>query len=470
MTEADSAAFLDELRSHIGRAGKPETARDRVNQPMIRHWCDAMTDHNPVYTDEEFAVRSVHGRIVAPPSMLNVWTMRGNIPRRFDPDAPSSLALAALDGAGYTSVVATNSEHEYLRYLRPGDEISEVQSVTDVSDEKHTALGLGHFLSTATEYSNQEGEVVGRMNFRILKFKPGTGRTDSAENEENGEDEPRPLRPRPGISRDTEFFWSGLEAGELRIQQCTGCGRLYHPPMVRCTDCGGYEMGYQVASGKGTIYSFVEPCYPKLRSFDYPYVVGLVELEEGTRLVTNIVDIDPDKVAVGMPVELVMRKPDPDLTLPVFRPQRPQRRETTLCFDEIEVGEELAPCPVPITATLIVAGAIASRDYQDVHHDRDLAIERGSPDIFMNILTTSGLCGRYINDWAGPEALMRNLKIRLGAPNYPHDTMTMSASVVAKTEESGKGLVEVAIRGYNRSGDHVTGTTVLELPMEGESR
>jgi acyl dehydratase len=145
-------------------------------------------------------------------------------------------------------------------------------------------------------------------------------------------------------------------------------------------------------------------------------------------------------------------------------PPRPLRRETTLRFGELEVGDELPPCPVPITTTLIVAGAIASRDYQDVHHDREFAALRGSPDIFMNILTTTGLCGRYVGDWAGPEALMRRLAIRLGAPNHPHDTMTMSASVLSKSAEGGTGSVEVGLRGRNRLGDHVTGTLVLELP------
>jgi hypothetical protein len=130
----------------------------------------------------------------------------------------------------------------------------------------------------------------------------------------------------------------------------------------------------------------------------------------------------------------------------------------------VEVGDELPPCPIPITTKLIVAGAIASRDYQDVHHDRELAVLRGSPDIFMNILTTTGLCGRYVGDWAGPEALTRRLAIRLGVPNHPHDTMTMSASVLSKSAEGGAGSVEIGLRGRNRLGDHVTGTLVLELP------
>jgi acyl dehydratase len=346
MTEAQRVAFYEQLRASVGSTGAGTPARDPVNQPMIRHWCDAMTDHNPLYTDPEAAEKSIHGGIVAPPPMLNAWTMAGNIPRRFHPDDPMGSVLARLDEAGFTSVVATNAEHEYRRYLNLGDHLAGTATLSDVSEEKQTALGTGHFVTTETEYRTQTGEVVGRMTFRILKFKPGTGRSTAAP--------------------------AAAGAGPARPAAAAGEGR-----------------------------------------------------------------------------------------------ERPPRRDTTLRFAEVAVGEELAPCPIPITATLIVAGAIASRDYQDVHHDRELALERGSPDIFMNILTTTGLCGRYVGDWAGPEALMRRLAIRLGAPNYPHDTMTLSASVLSKSDAGGENLVEVGLRGRNRLGDHVTGSIALALPNAG---
>ena len=136
----------------------------------------------------------------------------------------------------------------------------------------------------------------------------------------------------------------------------------------------------------------------------------------------------------------------------------PGRR--TLRFDEVAVGDELPPLEVPISATSIVAGAIASRDYQDVHHDRDLAVQRGSKDIFMNILTTNGYVGRYVTDWAGPEALLRCVDIRLGAPNYPGDVMTLSGRVSDRRD----GVVTVELRGANALGDHVTGQVDVALP------
>jgi acyl dehydratase len=126
----------------------------------------------------------------------------------------------------------------------------------------------------------------------------------------------------------------------------------------------------------------------------------------------------------------------------------------------VSVGDELPELAIPLTRTLIVASAIASRDYQDVHHDPGLANQRGSPDIFMNILSTNGFVGRFVTDWAGPDARLTSVKIRLGAPNYPGDTMTMSGSVTSKDG----GIVEVSVRGANRLGDHVTGTVTVELP------
>jgi MaoC like domain len=133
---------------------------------------------------------------------------------------------------------------------------------------------------------------------------------------------------------------------------------------------------------------------------------------------------------------------------------------TSLKYGDVNVGDELPKLEIPLTRTLIVATAIASRDYQDVHHDPGLAQERGSPDIFMNILTSNGFVGRYVTDWAGPDALLKSVNIRLGAPNYPGDTMVMTGSITKKED----GVIEVSLKGSNNLGDHVLGTVVLELP------
>ncbi|GGT65755.1 MaoC family dehydratase [Streptomyces coeruleorubidus] len=126
----------------------------------------------------------------------------------------------------------------------------------------------------------------------------------------------------------------------------------------------------------------------------------------------------------------------------------------------MNAGDRLPPLEIPITRTLIVAGAIASRDYQDVHHDPELARQKGSPDIFMNILTTNGLVGRYITDHFGPRAVLRRVAIRLGAPNHPGDTMVLTGTV----EQVDGDLVTVRVVGANGIGKHVTGTVTVRIP------
>ncbi|MEZ0341333.1 MaoC family dehydratase [Mycobacterium sp. pV006] len=138
-------------------------------------------------------------------------------------------------------------------------------------------------------------------------------------------------------------------------------------------------------------------------------------------------------------------------------------RTTTLAWDSITVGDDVTPMEVPVTTTLIVAGAIASRDYMPVHHDRDFANSQGSKDIFLNILTTNGLCVKFLHDWAGPEAIVKKLSIRLGVPAYPNDPLRFEGKVTDKSSDAAEGLVEVTFKGTNSLGDHVSGTAVLSL-------
>lgn len=129
----------------------------------------------------------------------------------------------------------------------------------------------------------------------------------------------------------------------------------------------------------------------------------------------------------------------------------------------MRAGDVLPPLEIQITRTLVVAGAIASRDYQDVHHDPELARHRGSPDVFMNILTTNGLVGRYVTDHFGPRAVLRKVAIRLGAPNYPGDTMVLTGRVESVESVDGATAV-VKVVGDNGIGRHVTGTVTVTLP------
>jgi len=134
-------------------------------------------------------------------------------------------------------------------------------------------------------------------------------------------------------------------------------------------------------------------------------------------------------------------------------------------LSDVRAGDALPPLAIPITTSLIVSGALVSRDYTPVHHDRSVAQATGVPDVFMNILTTNGLVGRYLTDWAGPDARLRNLKIRLGTPNVPGDTMTLSGKVAAVEGDE----VTVELVGKNAWGNHVTGTVRVALPRKARS-
>jgi acyl dehydratase len=139
-------------------------------------------------------------------------------------------------------------------------------------------------------------------------------------------------------------------------------------------------------------------------------------------------------------------------------------RTTTLDWRDIKVGDEVAPLEIPVTATVIVAGAIASRDFMPVHHDPEFAKKQGSPNMFMNILTTNGLCVRFLTDWAGPEAMVKRLAIRLGVPAFPNDPLRFTGTVTGTSAGAdGEGLIEVEFRGSNSLGDHVSGTATVSL-------
>jgi len=134
--------------------------------------------------------------------------------------------------------------------------------------------------------------------------------------------------------------------------------------------------------------------------------------------------------------------------------------QETISIEDLEVGQPLPELDLPVTATLVVGGALASRDYTPVHHDRAAAQDQGLPDVFMNILTTQGLCSRYVTDWAGPNALVRRVKTKLGGPSMPGDVLKLRGKVVS-TEGR---LVDVEVSGQNAWGNHVTATFTLELP------
>ena len=130
---------------------------------------------------------------------------------------------------------------------------------------------------------------------------------------------------------------------------------------------------------------------------------------------------------------------------------------------DIQVGDSLPEFELPITARLVVSAAIATQDFQDVHHDKAAAQEKGTPDIFMNILSTNGFVGRYLTDWAGPGSRIKNIKFNLGAPNYPGDTMVITGEIMELNNDGENTVAKIEFRGKNGMGNHVSGSALLQL-------
>jgi len=274
---------------------KPRRGRHAVNQPMVDHWLDAIGDKNPVYVDEAAAKAAGHPGIVAPPAMIQVWTMAGLGGVRSDDD-PLSKIMGLFDENGYIGVVATNCEQTYHRYLRPGDEVSVAAELTDVVGPKNTALGEGFFITQKITWSVAQ-EPVAEMIWRIMKFKPA----DQVAASSVPADLDPELMMRPAASRDTQFFWDGVNAHELRIQKRPD-GTLQHPPVPALWADKDAPVDYVVAKGTGTVFSFVVHHAPQVPGRTLPFVIALVELDEGVRMLGELRDVDPAKVNIGMPV------------------------------------------------------------------------------------------------------------------------------------------------------------------------
>ncbi|MFI8694878.1 bifunctional MaoC family dehydratase N-terminal/OB-fold nucleic acid binding domain-containing protein [Dietzia maris] len=312
MSDEQAARILaaaEEVRAAGGSARR--AGRDPINTPMIRNWTEAIGDTNPIYSSEEAARAAGHGGPVAPPAMAQVWTMRG-LGKTREADDPLGRMTDLLDAEGFTSVVATNCDSTYHRYTRPGEEVTIESVLVDVVGPKTTGLGEGWFFTTRN-YWRVGDEVVAEMDFRILKFRPAA---------KPAEPEPAPADQivassgsatddlvvgkvlRPSVSHDTQFFWAGVAAHELRIQTRED-GSLQHPPVPALWKDKSEQTDYVVSSGRGTVFSFVTHHAPRVPGRTrFPFVIALVELEEGVRMLGELREIDPGEVRIGMEVEV----------------------------------------------------------------------------------------------------------------------------------------------------------------------
>lgn len=322
MSQEKKAELEKRLQEYVGiQQGPPVTGADAVNEAMIRHWAQALGDRNPAYTDPAAAAESIHRGIVAPPTMLQAWILPGMEMAQQDtgPKDKQGELHALLSGYGYTGVVATDCQQGYDRYLVPGDRVTATTTIESISEEKATALGVGYFINTRTHFTDQKGEPVGWMTFRVLKFKP----SQPPQAASSGDAAPaKPTRMRPLRAHDNDWWWEAVEHGELRIQKCSECGALRHPPRPMCGKCQSLKWESICSGGAGTIYSYVVMHHPPIPGYEYPLPVALVELEEGTRIVSNVIDCDLSELHIGMRVQASIEQVDGGMKLPLFRPVR----------------------------------------------------------------------------------------------------------------------------------------------------
>ncbi len=330
-----------ELMSLVGQSlGPPEVARDPVNRSMIRHWVEAMGDANPVYTSDEDARSVGLPGVVAPPTMLQAWGMRGLTAtlaleaeraaggRTGDDENTQAQMMRLLDDEGFTSVVATNCEQQYVRPLRLGERLVSSSVVEAISDVKGTGLGVGRFVTTRQDFVSLDddvlaamgddldpegllssGEPVATMRFRILKFRPGTGAPAPA----FGGRAPR-------SRRTTRFSSKGHGSTNCSSSGAARVGPFgthrFRPARSAVRSNGTRSRPRGAAPSTPMWWCTI----PQVPAFDYPLPIALVELEEGTRLVANLDGLAPEELRIGMPLVAEFVDFDEELSLPVFRP------------------------------------------------------------------------------------------------------------------------------------------------------
>lgn len=319
-----------------GRRRGPYLAFNPVSRVQVWQWCSAMGDHNPLYLDDDYRHRQGLGsEVVAPPAMMQMWTMR-DVNMRFAPgstDEPPYEVFDVLSRRGFAGNVAVSYDIRFHRLLREGDRAHHFNTIDSISELKRTALGEGYFVVERAEFLDQQERLFAEALITYFQYRP---------------------------------------AGDAAAQPAREPAR---PPI---------------------------PATPPWR--------------------TDFQDILPGDIAAG---------------------------------------DGLPELVIPITHKLIVSGAVATQDFIDVHHNAPAARDAAMPDIFMNILTTCGLCARYLSDWAGPGSRLRRLQLKLLAPNTPGDTMILRGRVTGLEQDG--ALANVDFAGENSRGFHVTGSAALEL-------
>jgi uncharacterized OB-fold protein len=320
MTPEQTKVFEEKIYAFVGlENGPPKKGNDDVNQAMIRQWAEVMGDELSVYTDAEAAGKTAKGGIIAPPAMLQAWSMEG-YPMAGNPSQDVQRRLhGVFDENGFTGVLGTNTSTEMYRDLKPGDSVIAHTVIDNISEQKATARGIGYFIETLTTFTDQNDEAVGKQVFRVLKFIPN----ESNSTESAGKDDDAPAVPTRIPSprgHDNGWWWQGVDEGKMLIQRCSNCQTLRHPPRPMCGECQSVEWDSIQSTMEGEVYSFTTLHYPKVPGYDYPLCCAVIQLSEGTRVVSNIVGINHEEVKIGMKVQGKIEQVDEKTMLPQFYP------------------------------------------------------------------------------------------------------------------------------------------------------
>lgn len=320
---SDRAALEQELKSYLNKVTGPYNGWHDINRSMINNWCDAMGDTNPLYRNDEFAACTPLAQIAAPPTMLQAWTFR-NKDGQYGPGSTEQDPFAIMNvfrEHGYDSVVGVNYDQRYERYLHDGESVHYSSEIIELSEYKQTALGEGYFVTELMEFMVADGEKVASTEFRYFIYRaPELSAGQKAAVAASSSGNNKVLRPYPVENYDNLFFWQGLRDGELRIQQCSHCDTLRHPPQPVCSHCQSDSWGSITSSGKGTVHSYVIMHHPQIPPFDSPNPIGVIQLEEGARIVGQLIDIKPEDIEIGLAVEVRFIEVQDGLTLAQFAP------------------------------------------------------------------------------------------------------------------------------------------------------
>lgn len=325
MTPDERRTFEEKINAFVGReVSAPTRGLDDVNAAMIRHYCEVMGDENPVYLDEKFAAESSKGAIIAPPSMMQVWSMEG-YPMCQEPDLDVQRELHQLfDDHGFTGVLGTNTTTDYERDLRPGDQITSHCVIDSISEQKATARGIGYFIETLYTFTDQKGEQVGKLVFRVLKFIPNDSNdatADAAAADKTDDGMPEvPTRIVSPRGHDNKWWWEAVDGGRLLIQRCKSCQVLRHPPRPMCGECQSTEWDSIESTLDGEVFSFTQIHYPKFPGYPDPLICAVIDLAEGTRVIANVAGCEPEDVFIGMKLKGKIEQVDEKTMLPQFYP------------------------------------------------------------------------------------------------------------------------------------------------------